>query len=259
MLDSPKAQAVYRALQSSSGFRSTAGDKAESAISKSTSLSGQFNELMTLPKEGIPPGGGLPTIIPKEIKEAAAKLGKYKGMMGGATSVSEGLNNAIGQRMDNVTGNMARMNAAASVAQKMNDVPGGCGPLGAAFSVLTSEGRTDLLNTLMTSLDGPLSELGDIFSQALGLNTSTLPGPLKAALDAAMSSCDAIMVQIGKASESIKELVEEAQAMWDKLDQVFTEAVQSSILMSVFNNPCMMSVIDTVAPPEVSDVLNNFK
>lgn len=259
MLESPKAQAVYRALQSSSGFHSTAGDKATSAISKSADLQGQLGELAKLPEEGIPPGGGLPVIVPKELRAAAAKLDKYSTMMGGANTVSEGLNSAIGQRMDNVTGNMARMNAAASVAQKMNDVPDGCGPLGAAFSVLTSEGRTDLLNSLMASLDGPLSELGAIFEEALGLNTASLPGPLKAALDAAMGACYAIMVKIDKATEAIKEFVGEAQAMWNKLDAIFTEAIQSSILMSVINNQCMMAVSDAVCPPEVSDVLNNFQ
>lgn len=259
MLESPKAQAVYRALQSSSGFHSTAGDKAASAISKSTDLYGQFDELTKLPKDGVPPGGGLPVIVPKEIRAAAVKLDEYKTMMGGATTVSEGLSNAIGQRMDNVTGNMARMNAANSVAQSMGDVPSGCGPLGAAFSVLTSEGRTDLLNTLMASLDGPIGELEDIFKEALGLNSSSLPGPLKAALDAAMSACDSIMKQIDKATEAIKQFVGEAQAMWNKLDAIFTEAIQSSILMSVINNPCMMAVADAVCPPEVSDVLNNFQ
>ncbi|MGL4349450.1 MAG: DUF7217 family protein [Aeromonas veronii] len=259
MLESPKAKAVYRALQSSSGFHSTAGDKATSAISKSTDLYGQFDELTKLPEDGIPPGGGLPTIVPKELREAAVKLDEYKSMMGGATTVSEGLNNAIGQRMNNVTGNMARMNAASSVAQAMGDVPGGCGALGAAFSVLTSEGRTDLLNSLMDTLGGPLGDLAAIFEEALGLNSSSLPGPLKAALDAAMGACDAIMLQIDKATEAIKELVGEAQAMWDKLDKVFTEAIQSSILMSVINNPCMMAVADAVCPPEVSDVLNSFE
>ncbi len=57
MLDSPKAQAVYRALQSSGAFNSSAGDKASRAISKSTDLQGQLGVLATLPKEGLPPGG----------------------------------------------------------------------------------------------------------------------------------------------------------------------------------------------------------
>lgn len=259
MLDSPKAQAVYKALQSSSGFQSSAGEKASSAISKSTELFGQFGELAKLPDDGVPPGGGLPTIVPKEIREAAEKLDKYKSMMGGATTASEGLNAAIGQRMENVTGNMARMSAAASIAQKMGDVPDGCGPLGAAFSVLTSEGRTELLNSLMGSLGGPLGELEAIFEEALGLNSSSLPGPLKDALDAAMGACDSIMQQVSSATEGINSLVTEAQAMWGQLDKSFTEAIQSSILMSMLNNPCMMAVSDAVCPPEVSDVLNNFK
>ncbi|HHO0939045.1 TPA: hypothetical protein ACRTTK_003081 [Aeromonas hydrophila] len=258
MLDSPKAQAVYRALQSSGAFNSSAGDKASRAISKSTDLQGQLGVLATLPKEGLPPGGGLPTIVPKELKAAAAKLDKYRSMMGGATTISEGLSNAIGQRMENVTGNMARMSAASAVAQKMGNVPDGCGPLGAAFSVLTSEGRTDLLNTLMDSLDAPLNKLKEIFAQGLALNASSLPAPLKAALDAAMGTCDAIMVKVNQATSAIKELVDEAQSMWNALDQAFTNAVNASILMSVFGNGCMRSVIDSVAPPAVSDVLNSF-
>lgn len=259
MLDSPKAQAVYRALQSSPGLSSTAGEKAAMALSKSTSIYGQLGELTKLPGDGLPPGGNLPSIVPSEIRSAAAKLSEYKAMMGGATTASEGLNNAIGQRMENAAGNMAMMNAACSVAQKMGEVPDGCGPLGAAFSVLTSEGRTDLLNTLMASLDGPLSDLEAIFKEALGLNSSSLPGPLKAALDAAMAACDTVMQQIDKAAEAIKEFVGEAQAMWDKLNKVFSDAVQSSILMSVINNPCLMAVSDAICPPEVSDVLNNFE
>ncbi|MGL5536427.1 MAG: hypothetical protein ACRDC0_04335, partial [Aeromonas veronii] len=91
MLESPKAQAVYRALQSSSGFSSSAGNKAAAAISKATDLQGQIEQLMKLPDEGIPPAGGLPVIIPSEIKAAVAKLDEYKGMMGGTISSSEGL------------------------------------------------------------------------------------------------------------------------------------------------------------------------
>lgn len=257
MLDSPKAQAVYQALQSSSGFHSSAGDKAVKAISQSTELHGQLGELTKLPKEGIPPGGGLPVIVPKEIRAAAAKLDTYKGAMSSTMATSEALSGAIGQRMDNVTGNMARMNAANSVAQKMQDVPGGCGPLGAAFSVLTSEGQTELLNSLLTSLGGPMGDLADIFEQALALNTSSLPAPLKAALDAAMSACSGLMTQITSATGGIQGLVDESQAMWAKLDSIFTEAIQSSILVSLTSNSCMMAVIDAVSPPEVSDILNS--
>lgn len=257
MLDSPKAQAVYRALQSSNGFHSSAGDEATEAISKSTELYGQLDELTKLPKDGIPPGGGLPVIVPKEIRSAAAQLDTYKVMMGSTTATSEALSGAIGQRMDNVTGNMARMNAANDVAQKMEDVQGGCGPLGAAFSVLTSQGQTELLNSLLTSLGGPVGELADIFEQALALNSSSLPAPLKAALDAAMSACSGLMTQITSATGGIQGLVDESQAMWARLDSIFTEAIQSSILVSMASNPCMMGVIDAVSPPGVSDILNS--
>lgn len=256
MLESPKAQAVYRALQSSSGFNSSAGNKAAAAISKSTDIYSQLESLKTLPKEGIPPAGGLPVIIPKEIKDAAAKLERHQALIGTTTSVSQGLSGAIGQRMENVTGNMARMNAANSVAQKMGDVPDGCGPVGAAFSVLTSEGRTDALNALLDGLGGPLGELADIFEEALGLNSSSLPEPLRAALAAAMSACDGLMSKVDAATKGIESLVSEAQSMWDKLDSIFTQAVQSSILVSMANTPCMMAVIDSVAPPEVLDVLD---
>lgn len=257
MLDSPKAQAVYRALQSSSGFHSSAGDEAVEAISKSTELYGQLDELTKLPKDGIPPGGSLPIIVPKEIRSAAAQLDTYKGMMSTTTATSQALSGAIGQRMDNVTGNMARMNAANSVAQKMQDVPGGCGPLGAAFSVLTSQGQTELLNSLLTNLGAPVAELAEIFAKGLALNTSSLPAPLKAALDAAMSACSGLMTQITSATGGIQGLVDESQAMWAKLDSIFTEAIQSSILVSMTSNPCMMGVIDAVSPPEVSDILNS--
>ncbi|WP_429169420.1 DUF7217 family protein [Aeromonas hydrophila] len=259
MLDSPKAQAVYRALQSSGGFSSPAGQKAETAISKSTDLAGQMDQMMKLPDEGIPPGGGLPTIVPNEIKDAVAKLEEYKGLLGGTTSTAQGLSGAIDQRMDNVTGNMARMSTAASVAEKMGDVPGGCGPLGAAFSVLTSDGRTDLLNLALDNLGVALKALGDLLTDGKGMNTENLPEPLKSMLAAAMAAVDAIMGEVGSATDSIKGLVDEAQAMWAKLDTVFTEAVQSSILMSMVNNPCMMAVVESVSPPEVIDVLDAFE
>ncbi|WP_270820478.1 DUF7217 family protein [Aeromonas sp. Y311-2] len=259
MLESPKAQAVYRALQSSSGFSSSAGNKAAAAISKATDLQGQIEQLMQLPDEGIPPAGGLPVIIPSEIKAAVAKLDEYKGMMGGTISSSEGLSSAISQRMENVTGNMAMMNAAAGVAQKMGDVPEGCGALGAAFSVLTSEGQTDALNALMGQLGGPLAQLKDVIDEALDLNSSSLPGPLKAALDEAMAAVGATMASIGQATAGINSLVGEAQSMWAALDKSFTEAVQSTILVSMFNNPCLGAVIDAVSPPEVSDILHSFE
>ncbi|MGL5302770.1 MAG: DUF7217 family protein [Aeromonas sp.] len=258
MLESPKAQDVFNALQSSSGFKSIAGDKAVAAVAKSADLFSQIGELINLPEDGIPAGGQLPTIVPVEIRDAAKKISEYQTMIGTAKTVGEGLSNVIGQRMSNITGNMAMANAAVSVAQAMGKVPSGCGAIGAAFSVLTSEGRTDLLNSLMDSIDGPLSEISGVFQEALGLGSGNLSGALKSALDAAMSACDAVMQQIDKAAAAIKDLVKEAVDMWNTLDSVLTDAIHSSILMSVLKNPCLAAVTDAVCPKEVNDILNSI-
>lgn len=257
MLDSPKAQAVYRAMQSSSGFHSSAGDKAVATIDKTSSLQSQIEQMSQLPEEGIPDGGSLPTIVPDEIKNAVSKLATYKAMLGGTEEVAQTLNGAIEQRMGNITGNMAMMSAASGVASKMGDVAGGCGPLGAAFSVLTSEGRTAALQAALNALDGPLSDLAALIKQGTALNSSMLPPAMKEALDAAMALVDAGMQNVNAATAPIRELVDEAQAMWNKLDAVFTEAVQSSILASMWNNPCMQGVIEAVSPPEVTDILSS--
>lgn len=254
MLDNAKSQAVYKALQSSSGFASSAANKATAAVAQATSLKTQLDTIIALPD-----AGGAGAIVPTPIRDAITQLKSAKGAMTNTGNIAAGLSDAIGQRMGDITGNMATMQVAADVAQRMGDVPGGCGALGAAFSVLTSEGRTELLNSLMTGLTGELGGLMSMIEEGLALGTPSIPAEMEAALTAAMGNVESAINQIDAAASSVLELVNESQQMWGSLNKAFNEAIQTSILMNVFDNPCLMAVVDTVAPPEVSDVLNNFK
>lgn len=253
MLNDAKSQAVYNALKTSGGFASTAADKASVAVGKVTAAKSQMDRIVALADSGV---AGM---VPPEITSAIAQVKSFKSSADRTGKIAAGLSDAIGQRMGDITGNLATMNVAASVAQKMGDVAGGCGALGAAFSVLTSEGRTELLNAALGGLEGELSALEKAIADGIALGTPTLPDNIKAALDSALSSANSLIGEMEAAADEVKALVDEAQQMWGKLHKAFNEAIQSSILMNVFNNPCLMAVVDTVAPPAVSDVLNNFK
>lgn len=251
MLDDLKAQKIYTALKSSSGLHSPAADKAISAKGQADDLGNAFDSTSK-----IPDGSALPAAVPQNIKDAADTLKTYKTAMGSTSSAAGSLSDAIGQRMDDATGSMAIMSTAVSVAQKMGEVDGGCGPIGAAFSVLTSTGRTDLLLGLMGQAADVLGEIGTLFNKYLG--GGSMSAEDKARLAALMASLKSIMASIGEATAGITALVAEAQGMWNKLESIFKSAIQSSILASMLNNPCMRGVADAIVPDSVRDVMASF-
>ncbi|MFM5095018.1 hypothetical protein ACEUCJ_15120 [Aeromonas rivipollensis] len=258
MLDSPKSQAVYSALKSSGGLRSPAGAKADAAISSATDYAGQLAELAALPKDGIPPGGTLPVIVPGELRDAAAKLQTYGVGLDGSISVSTGLNAAIGQRMDGIASKMAVMGVAGQVAGAMGEQGAGCGALGQAFGVLTSSAPTDALLGVLGELADNFGPLQDIINQCKAVNGASLPPELKAALDSAMAALEGPMAALDAATAQIESLVDDAQAMWGELETTFNRAVETSVLLAALNNPCLQGIADAVMPDEVKNVLDSF-
>ena len=46
--------------------------------------------------------------------------------------------------------------------------------------------------------------------------------------------------------------------MWGDLQTSFNQAIQSSIIASVINNPCLRDIADSVMPDEVKSVIDGF-
>lgn len=257
MLDDLKSIKVYQALKNSGGLSSPAAAKAAAAKATADDIGGQLESLSNLPKDGEIGSSGLPAMVPPEIRDAADKLQVYKSSMGSTSSAASSLSGAIGERMEDATGNMAIMNAAVGVANKMGEVEGGCGPIGAAFAVLTSQGRTELLQSMMDSMKGPLGELQTLFAKYMG-GAGMLSPEDKAKLAALMAELKGAMASIEEATAGIRDLVNEAQAMWGSLQDTLKRAIQASTLMAALNNPCMRAVADSIVPDNVRDVLDSF-
>lgn len=257
MLDDVKSQAIYTALRASSGLASPAADKATAALGKADSLSGRFASLHSLATGADAPAVP-PVIIPPPILAAAGKIAEYQGIAGGAGSVLESLGGAIDQRMEDVTSKFAVFGVAANVAQKMGEQAGGCGPLAAAFSVLTSTSGTDMLQAAMDMAAGPLGELEDLIGQYANSLTGSMSAEDEGLLADLLASMDGITSQIKGAYEQVSGLVAEAQAMWGELQTSFNQAIQASILGSIINNPCLRDIADSVMPENVKGVIDGF-
>lgn len=258
MLDDPKSQAIYRALRSSAGLSSPAAGKAANAMEQATSLSGRFSALADLPEDGISTGGGSSIKIPTQIRAAATKFNTYQQAVSSSGGVLEALGGAIDQRMEDVTSKFAVFGVAAGVAQKMGDASAGCGPLGSAFSVLTSTSGTDMLKAAMDMVSGPLGELEALVAKYANSLTGSMSQADQDKLAALLRSLDGITNQIKLARDQVKGLVDDAQAMWGDLQTSFNQAIQSSIIASVINNPCLRDIADSVMPDEVKSVIDGF-
>ncbi|MCL1446543.1 hypothetical protein M3J55_29870, partial [Klebsiella quasipneumoniae] len=95
----------------------------------------------------------------------------------------------------------------------MGDAGGGCGPLGSAFSVLTSSGRTDILKGLLESAEGPLGELEDLVNHYRTSISGVISGADKELLESLNTMMDAIKDQIEAATAALQLLVDEAEEM----------------------------------------------
>ncbi|ANT70238.1 DUF7217 family protein [Aeromonas hydrophila] len=258
MLDDPKSQAIYRALRSSEGLSSPAAGKAATAMQQATSLTGRFTSLSDLPDDGPPIAGGPAIKIPPQIRAAAGKFATYQEATSSSGGVLGALGGAIDQRMEDVTSKFAVFGVAADVAQKMGDAESGCGPLGSAFSVLTSTSGTDMLKAAMDMASGPLGELETLVAKYASSITGSMSSEDQAKLQALLHSMDGIAAQIKSARDQVKGMVDEAQAMWGHLQTTFNQAIQASILGSIINNPCLRDIADSVMPDSVKSVVDSF-
>ena len=258
MLDDPKSQAIYRALRSSPGLSSPAAGKAANAMEQATSLTGRFSSLADLPADGPIIAGGPPVMIPTKIRAAAEMFATYTQATSSSGSALGALGGAIDQRMEDVTSKFAVFGVAADVAQKMGDAEGGCGPIGAAFSVLTSTSGTDMLKAAMDMASGPLGELEALVAKYANSLTGAMSLEDEGLLQGLLESMDGITGQIQAACGQVQGLVDEAQAMWGHLQTTFNQAIQASILGSIINNPCLRDVADSVMPDEVKSVIDGF-
>ncbi|MCE9977296.1 DUF7217 family protein [Leclercia adecarboxylata] len=187
-----------------------------------------------------------------------SKFNDYHGQIRNANDALSMLGSAIDKRMDDVTSKFAVLGVAAGVAQKMGDAGGGCGPLGSAFSVLTSSGRTDILKGLLESAEGPLGELEELVNSYRNSITGVMSDADKLLLESLTTMMDAIKEQIAAATAAIQALVDEAEEMFDHLMNKFNTAVQSSILGSIIHNPCLRDIADSVMPDNVKRVIDGF-
>ena len=246
MLDDEKTQAIYNALNNSPGLSSPAAAKVTDTLDKGMAIKNRFEALKTLPPDAVTTIPGEVGIkIPPEIRAAAEKFGEYHDKVKNANDALSLLGGAIDKRMDDV-------------AQKMGDAGGGCGPLGSAFSVLTSSGRTDILKGLLESAEGPLGELEDLVNRYRTSISGVISGADKELLESLNTMMDAIKDQIEAATAALQLLVDEAEEMFDHLMNKFNTAVQSSILGSIIHNPCLRDIADSVMPDNVKQVIDGF-
>lgn len=259
MLDDEKTQAIYNALNNSPGLSSPAAAKVTDTLDKGIAIKNRFEALKTLPPDAVtalPEEVGIK--IPPEIRAAAEKFGEYHDKVKNANDALSLLGGAIDKRMDDVTSKFAVLGVAAGVAQKMGDAGGGCGPLGSAFSVLTSSGRTDILKGLLESAEGPLGELEDLVNRYRTSISGVISDTDKELLESLNTMMDAIKDQIEAATAALQLLVDEAEEMFDHLMNKFNTAVQSSILGSIIHNPCLRDIADSVMPDNVKQVIDGF-
>lgn len=258
MLDDPKSQAIFRALQSSPGLSSPAASKALDALGQANSLKGRFTSLADLPPDGPPIAGGPSISIPPKIRAAAEKCAAYQAEVSNSGSVLGALGGAIDKRMEDVTNKFAMFGVASDVAQKMGEAEGGCGPLGQAFGVLTSTSGTDMLQGALDMMGGPLGDLEALMEKYANSITGAMTPEDEGLLTDLLSSMDGISDQIKAAAGVVNGLVDDAEAMWTKLQTTFNTAIQSSILASIINNPCLRPLADAVMPDEVKSVVDEF-
>lgn len=258
MLDDAKSQAIFRALKSSPGLSSPAAGKAADALGQANGLSGRFTSLADLPPDGPPIEGGPAISIPPKIRAAAEKCATYQAEVSNSGSVLGALGGAIDKRMEDVTSKFAMFGVAADVAQKMGSAEGGCGPLGQAFGVLTSTSGTDMLQGALDMMAGPLGDLEALMAKYANSITGAMTPEDEGLLADLLSSMDGISGQIKAAAGVVKGLVDDAEAMWGELMTTFNTAIQSSILASIINNPCLRDLADSVMPDEVKSVVDGF-
>ncbi|WCH25160.1 DUF7217 family protein [Aeromonas salmonicida] len=258
MLDDPKSQAIFQALRSGPGLSSPAATKALDALDQANGLKGRFTSLSSLPADG-PIVPGVPSVkIPPKIRAAAEKFGAYRDTVTASGGTLGALGGAIDKRMEDVTSKFAVFGVAAQVAQKMGGVPSGCGPLGAAFGVLTSTSGTDMLSGAMELMGAPLSDMEALVAKYANSLTGVMSLADEGLLHDLLGSMDGISAQITAAYKQVQGLVDEAEAMWANLQTTFNQAIQASILSSIINNPCLRDVADAVMPDNVKSVIDGF-
>lgn len=254
MLEDIQSQAMYRALKAAGGLHSPAGDKATAARSGVDDAISQIDAIsQSVETKSIDPLTQLPVVIPTEVTAAVAVLSGYKVDLAASGGVLDTLSAAISTRMSDPAGNMAIMNVASKISQNMNEVDGGCGPVGEAFSVLTSVGNTDALSELLGLL--PLGAIQDLINSILD---NGITNALRDQLAALMAEIAAMMVAIGGKSGLIGAMVAAANAMWSDLYSTFKQAVETSVLMSVLKNPCMQAIAESVMPDSARDVMDTY-
>lgn len=255
MLDSLQSQSMYRALKAAGGFQSPAGEKASAAREGVDSAVSSIDTITDIPEDGsLDDLTGLPINIPPEITSAAEKLKEYKANFGTTGATLDTLNGAISKRMADATGNMAIMGTAAKLAQNMGEVDGGCGPLGAAFAVLTSTADSDDLKSLLGML--PLDDIQALFDEAL--NGGGMTDALRAQLAAAMATMGGLVEQVLGKNSAIGQLVGDAEDMWNELESTFKHAVQTSVLMSVLKNPCLQGAAEAIMPEGMRSAWSDY-
>lgn len=256
MLDNLQSQAMYRALKAAGGLHSPAGDKATAVRGRIDERVSQIDAIKeAVDTASVDPLTQLPIPIPTEVTDAVSVLLIYKGNLNMTGATFDLLNTAIGTRMSDVTSNMAVMGVAGRIAQNMGEVSGGCGPLGEAFSVLTSTGLSDAIQSLLDLL--PLDEIAAIIESALAV-VGSMAQALKDQLEAAMEFLANKIASMLGSGDLLSSMISKAEAMWNDLMDTFKRAVETSVLMSVLQNPCLQGIAEAVMPDSAKDVMDSY-
>lgn len=254
MLDSLQSQSMYRALKAAGGLHSPAGDKASATKDSIDSAISSMTSIADIPKNpSLDPITHLPAPVPPELVTAGVQIEAYKAELGIVGMTVDSLSSAISKRMSDATSNMAIMGTAAKISQNMGEVEGGCGPLGEAFSVLTSTGDSDAIRDLLALL--PLDEILSLFQQAMD---GGMTQAIRDALAAAMATMAELMGGIMGKNSLLGQLISGANAMWNDLESTFKHAVQTSVLMSILKNPCLQAAAEAIMPDSVKDAYSAY-
>jgi len=256
MLENIYSQDMYRALKAAGGLSSPAGAKATAARGDVDSAVAQIQAITDISDNPpIDELTQLPMNVPPEVLAAAETLKTHQGSVTGTGLVLDSLSAAISTRMSDPAGNLAVMGVASTIAQNMSEVEGGCGPLGAAFSVLTSTGNTDDIRELLGLL--PLDDIEAFFVSVVGV-VEELTQPEIDQLAALMDDIGTKIASMIGSSSTLQSMVSEAEAMWSDLYSSFEQAVQTSVLMSVLKNPCLQAAAEAMMPDDAKTVMNDY-